>query len=74
MKKIDLAACLAVLLGACALSLVTQNLVADECVANLTRLSQKFTTNERIDNDTFGGLSQDQGYTNGFLVGMASPT
>lgn len=31
------------------------------------------TLNLRIDNDTFGGLGQDQGYSNGFLLGWVSP-
>lgn len=31
------------------------------------------TFNLRIDNDMFGGLGQDQGYSNGFLVSWVSP-
>ena len=31
------------------------------------------TVNVRIDNDMFGGLGQDQGYSNGFLVSWVSP-
>lgn len=31
------------------------------------------TLNLRIDNDMFGGLGQDQGYSNGFLVSWVSP-
>ena len=31
------------------------------------------TLNLRIDNDMFGGIGQDQGYSNGFLVSWVSP-
>lgn len=31
------------------------------------------TLNLRVDNDMFGGLGQDQGYSNGFLVSWVSP-
>lgn len=31
------------------------------------------TVNVRADNDLFGGLGQDQGYTNGFLLSWVSP-
>lgn len=31
------------------------------------------TFNLRVDNDMFGGLGQDQGYSNGFLVSWVSP-
>lgn len=31
------------------------------------------TFNLRIDNDTFGGIGQDQGYSNGFLLSWVSP-
>lgn len=33
----------------------------------------KGTINLRIDNDMFGGVGQDQGYSNGFLVSWVSP-
>jgi hypothetical protein len=32
------------------------------------------TLNLRIDNDMFGGIGQDQGYSNGFLASWVSPT
>ncbi|MCF7220444.1 MULTISPECIES: lipid A deacylase LpxR family protein [Gammaproteobacteria] len=31
------------------------------------------TVNLRVDNDLFGGLGQDQGYSNGFLLTLVSP-
>ena len=31
------------------------------------------TLNLRVDNDMFGGVEQDQGYTNGFLLSWVSP-
>jgi len=33
-----------------------------------TSLRSTGTVNLRIDNDVFGGVGQDQGYSNGFLV------
>ena len=36
-------------------------------------LHTKGTLNLRIDNDMFGGLDQDQGYSNGFLLSWVSP-
>lgn len=40
---------------------------------NKTSLRSTDTLNLRIDNDMFGGVGQDQGYTNGFLVSWVSP-
>lgn len=37
------------------------------------RLAADSTLNLRIDNDLFGGVGQDQGYSNGFLVTSVSP-
>lgn len=36
-------------------------------------IAEQSTINLRIDNDLFGGLDQDQGYTNGFLLTLVSP-
>ena len=36
-------------------------------------IAAESTINLRIDNDLFGGLDQDQGYTNGFLLTLVSP-
>ncbi|THF64904.1 lipid A deacylase LpxR family protein [Pseudothauera nasutitermitis] len=44
-----------------------------QCASNPTRLADQSTLNFRIDNDLFGGLGQDQGYSNGFLVTWVSP-
>src|SRR5262245_32836439 len=38
-----------------------------------SRLRSGGTVNLRVDNDLFGGLGQDQGYSNGFLVTWVSP-
>lgn len=38
-----------------------------------TSLRSTGTVNLRIDNDMFGGVDQDQGYSNGFLVSWVSP-
>ena len=43
-----------------------------QCSGTKTRLTSG-TVNLRIDNDMFGGLGQDQGYSNGFLVSWVSP-
>ena len=45
----------------------------DGCRSDTTRLSTRATVNVRIDNDMFGGMGQDQGYSNGFLVSAVSP-
>lgn len=37
------------------------------------RLSSESTINVRIDNDMFGARGQDQGYSNGFMIGSVSP-
>ncbi|MGH8027986.1 MAG: lipid A deacylase LpxR family protein [Pseudoxanthomonas sp.] len=37
------------------------------------RLAEDSTLNLRIDNDLFGGVGQDQGYSNGFLMTSVSP-
>lgn len=36
-------------------------------------IAAESTVNLRIDNDMFGGLGQDQGYSNGFLLTLVSP-
>ena len=41
--------------------------------ADRTRLDAQSTFNLRVDNDLFGGLNQDQGYSNGFLASWVSP-
>ena len=41
--------------------------------AEETPLYASSTLNLRVDNDMFGGLGQDQGYSNGFLVSWVSP-
>lgn len=46
---------------------------AQSCPDGKTPLLSSGTVNLRIDNDMFGGLGQDQGYSNGFLVSWVSP-
>lgn len=46
---------------------------APSCPDGKTPLLSSGTRNLRIDNDMFGGLGQDQGYSNGFLVSWVSP-
>lgn len=36
-------------------------------------IASESTINLRIDNDLFGGMDQDQGYTNGFMLTLVSP-
>ena len=37
------------------------------------RIASESTLNVRVDNDLFGGLGQDRGYSNGFLLTLVSP-
>ncbi len=46
---------------------------ADENCASPNHPGGNSTLNVRFDNDLFGGLGQDQGYSNGFLVTRVSP-
>ncbi|KAF1694904.1 hypothetical protein CSC62_11640 [Pseudoxanthomonas jiangsuensis] len=46
---------------------------ADDGCGGPERFKTESTLNVRIDNDLFGGLGQDQGYSNGFLVTLVSP-
>lgn len=43
------------------------------CRDDASRLSTRSTLNLRVDNDMFGGVGQDQGYSNGFLLSLVSP-
>lgn len=54
--------------------LVPNTVLANDDICNKqSPLYTKGTVNLRIDNDMFGGLGQDQGYSNGFLVSWVSP-
>lgn len=55
------------------MALATSAHAGDVCRSDTTRLGTHATVNLRIDNDMFGGMGQDQGYSNGFLVSMVSP-
>ena len=46
---------------------------AQSCPDGKTPLLSSGTINLRVDNDLFGRLGQDQGYSNGFLVSWVSP-
>lgn len=61
----------ALLVAACALAPVAA--AAEGCETNKSHLPTHPALNVRIDNDLFGGLDQDQGYSNGFLVSVVSP-
>ena len=56
------------------LSIASENAFAQEqsCPRD-NPLRSTGTLNLRIDNDMFGGVGQDRGYTNGFLVSWVSP-
>ncbi len=47
--------------------------LAEEACVRTDRFAAESTLNVRIDNDMFGGLGQDQGYSNGFMVTLVSP-
>ena len=51
----------------CAAALLATEAMASECQSVLDQISRP-TVSLRVDNDLFGGRSQDQGYTNGLLV------
>ena len=55
------------------LSLATMPVAHGEACDSQTNQLSPGTVNVRIDNDMFGGLGQDQGYSNGFLVSWVSP-
>ena len=59
------------IIAACALAPMA--VAADGCATSKSRLPTHPALNVRIDNDLFGGLAQDQGYSNGFLVSVVSP-
>lgn len=62
------------ILFSCLTLLAPQPVFADDgCLSGTTRLGTGSTFNLRIDNDVFGGLDQDQDYSNGFLVSWTSP-
>lgn len=56
----------------CAAALLATEAMASECQSVLDQISRP-TVSLRVDNDLFGGRSQDQGYTNGLLVTLVSP-
>lgn len=59
------------IIAACALAPMA--VAADGCATSKSRLPTHPALNVRIDNDLFGGLAQDQGYSNGSLVSVVSP-
>jgi hypothetical protein len=54
------------------LLLLSTSALAQSCPQD-NPLRSTGTLNLRIDNDMFGGIGQDQGYSNGFLVSWVSP-
>lgn len=60
------------LLAGTALALPAAGASASDC-ASTTPLRANGTFNLRVDNDVLGGLGQDQGYSNGFLMSWVSP-
>lgn len=55
------------------LALACAGAQAEEGCHGRSRLAADSTLNLRIDNDLFGGMGQDQGYSNGFLLTSVSP-
>ena len=55
----------------CAAALLATEAMASECQSVLDQISRP-TVSLRVDNDLFGGRSQDQGYTNGLLVTLVT--
>ena len=70
--RADRLAC-SLMLGVSGLLMLPVATAADGCHADDRRTSARPTVNLRIDNDLFGGMSQDQGYSNGFLLSLVSP-
>lgn len=61
------------LLPASAAALEHPNAAPSVCATEASSPHPAGTLNLRIDNDLFGGMGQDQGYSNGFLVSWVSP-
>lgn len=57
----------------CMAFLTSPAVAKTECQESRGRLASESTINVRIDNDMFGGVGQDQGYSNGFLITSVSP-
>lgn len=63
---------IAALLGGL-LSIAASSVALARTCPDALPLQSTGTLNLRVDNDMFGGLGQDQGYSNGFLVSWVSP-
>ncbi|MFJ5483686.1 lipid A deacylase LpxR family protein [Pectobacterium actinidiae] len=57
----------------CAMAGISPAVAEEACEDGRARLAAASTINVRIDNDMFGGMGQDQGYSNGFLISSVSP-